>query len=189
MRSVKVASPPQARWDLATVGHATELEHCARLLRANAHVDRPFVPIDVDPIGATVLEDPSGKREGRYAWDEKIDGSAQPSAYRSVPAPLMGGMLVQVGRNLCRDSLRERRTAEAVGDDGPSKVARDRIDDLYGESMERIEGACFAGNIVDPVAFGDGAFPRVAAFEQLAVRDRCAARCVKVDHAHRKRCP
>lgn len=70
------ASPADADWNLATTSDATKLERDTCLFRTNAHVNRPVVAIDIDPIGPTVLKGPSGERERRNTRDEKIDRSA-----------------------------------------------------------------------------------------------------------------
>lgn len=106
---------------------------------------RPPVSVEVDPVKPAMLEDPSRDSRRRHPVDEKVDGSAEPSADRPSGSPLVRRVLIEMRRDLTSDQSRQMRTAEPVRDRWPAKLGGNGIEDLYSQRVERRVGALLAG--------------------------------------------
>lgn len=123
-----------------------------------------------------MLKDPSREFQRRHIGDEEVHRRSKTSADRGIAAALMRSMLVEVRSDLLGNVLGQGWSTEAVRDDRPTKNGCNRIQDLHGECTEGLEAFRFPGHVVDRAASTRGLFPRVAAFEQVAVRKGRTAR-------------
>ena len=130
---------------LVAGGCATQLDDHSGGVRPKAHVHRPLVSVEVDPVKPAMLEDPSRDLQRRHPVDEKVDGSAEPRADRLPGSLLVRRVLIEVRRDLSGDQSRQLRTTEAVRDRWPAKLGGNGIEDLYSQRVERREGALLAG--------------------------------------------
>jgi hypothetical protein len=87
-------------------------------LGAVAHVQRPVVGIEVEPVEVDVVDEPTREFEGAEPGNAKVDRSPEPRADRAaVGAALAGGVLVEPGGDApdaAPDQACELRTRETI---------------------------------------------------------------------------